>query len=446
MDLRNASISKLLWYYSVPSLVGTLANALYNIVDRIYIGQGVGALAISGLALTFPIMNILGAFGMLVGQGAAARVSLYLGNGNIKSANLILANALYLSLFIFAVVGALLYIFIDPILVAFGGTEQIIPYARTYMKIIIPWHVFTSVSFSFNNIMRASGHPRLAMYTLLIGAVLNIILDPLFIYGFGMGIEGVAYATVISMFISSAWVMSFFIGKRHTLHFTKGLLYIDFKIIGAILSIGLSPFLLNMALSVVNVLMNNTLLAYGGDLAIGALGIITSYTSLVVMAVIGLCQGMQPIVGYNYGAQQYARVRHALKLSITVASSITFIGWALAMIMPEVIVGCFTSDSELTGISIYGMRTYVSMFFIVGFHIVSVNYFQSIGRAGVSILLSLSRQILFVIPLLLVLPSFFRLDGVWLVQPVSDICSAALAMAIMYIHLKKLPQNNSELL
>lgn len=442
MDLRTAPISKLLWYYSLPSLVGTLANALYNVVDRIYIGQGVGAMAISGLALTFPIMNILGAFGMLVGQGAAARVSLYLGNGNMRSANLILANALYLSVFIFAVVGSLLYVFIDPILMAFGGTDLTIPYARTYMKIIIPWHIFTSVSFSFNNIMRASGHPRIAMYTLLIGAVLNIILDPIFIYGFDMGIEGVAYATVISMFISSAWVMSFFIGKRHTLHFTKGLLYPDFKIVGDILSIGLSPFLLHIALSVVNMLMNKILLSYGGDLAIGALGIMTSFTSLVVMAVIGLCQGMQPIVGYNYGAQQYARVRHTLKLSVIIASSITFIGWLLAMCMPEVIVACFSSDSALAAISVYGMRIYASIFFIVGFHVVAVNYFQSIGRAGVSILLSLSRQILFVIPLLLILPSFFYLDGVWFVQPVADMCSAVLAMVILYIHLKKLPVDN----
>lgn len=439
MDLRTDSIPKLLWSFSVPSLIGTLANALYNVVDRAYIGHGVGALAISGLALTFPLMNLLGAFGMLVGQGAAARVSLMLGNGNMRGANSILSNALFLSLINYVAVSSLCYVFLDEILVAFGGSDLTVSYARDYMRIIIPGHIFTSLSFGFNNIMRASGHPKLAMYTLLIGATLNVILDPVFIYVFGMGIEGVAYATVISMFISTVWIMSFFVSGNHTLRFKSECMRIDGKIIWAILSIGLSPFLLNVGLSAVNLIMNHTLRMYGGDLAIGAFGIVTSFTTLVIMSIIGLCQGMQPIVGYNYGAGLYGRVRKTLKLCVVIATSIVSVGWLMCICVPEAIAGCFTSDPDLIDITVNGLRFYTAVFFIVGFHVVTVNYFQSVGRAGISVLLSLSRQILFLIPMILLLPSKWGLNGVWMAQPVSDILAVATAVMIMYWHLKRLP-------
>lgn len=438
MNLQTDSIPRLLWRFSIPSLIGTLANAIYNIVDRIYIGQSVGALAISGLALTFPLMNLLGAFGMLVGQGAAARVSLMLGNGKLHDANSILPNTLFLSTIIYLTISSLCYIFLDKILIAFGGSELTIPYARNYMQVIIPGHIFTSLSFAFNNIMRAAGHPMLAMYTLLIGAVLNIILDPVFLYVFGMGIEGVAYATVISMFISMVWIMQFFLKKKHTLHFRRNTLKISIKTIWAILSIGLSPFLLHVGLSAVNLIMNQTMKTYGGDLAIGAFGIITSYTSLIIMAIIGLCQGMQPIIGYNYGAQQFTRVRHTLKLCVIIATIIVTIGWLLAMATPELIAGCFTSDPELLAITVNGIKIYTAVFFIVGFQVVTVNYFQSVGRAGVSIFLSLSRQILFLIPTILLLPSLWGLNGAWMAQPVADVLSVATACIVMHRHLKKL--------
>ena len=442
MKLGESPIPKLLWYYSLPSLVGTLAGALYNIIDRIYIGQGVGALAISGLALTFPIMNLLGAFGMLVGHGAAARVSLLLGNGNTREANAILPNTLILSLFFYLIVSSLCYIFLDPILYAFGGSEQTLPYARKYLRIIIPGHIFTSLSYAYTNIMRASGHPMRAMNTLILGALLNVILDPIFIFAFNMGIRGAAYATVLSMFISCAWIMHFYFRKNNTLSFRKpksnnsqlSILNSQFSI----LSIGLSSFLLHTATSLVNVLMNHTLQRYGGDLAIGAFGIMTSFTSLIVIAIVGMAQGMQPILGYNYGASQFARVRPTLKICAITATIITSIGCICAVSFPNLIARCFTSDPDLLRITTNGLRIYASTFFIVGFHIITTNYFQSIGRAGVSIFLSLSRQILLLIPFILLFPPLWNLNGAWLAQPASNIISAAIAVIILSIHLKKL--------
>ena len=447
MKLRESSITKLLWYYSLPSLVGTLAGALYNIIDRIYIGQGVGALAISGLSLTFPIMNLLGAFGMLVGHGAAARVSLLLGNGNSREANAILPNTFVLSLFFYLIVSSLCYIFLDPILYAFGGSELTIPYAREYIKIIIPGHIFTSLSYAYTNIMRASGHPMRAMNTLILGALLNVILDPIFIFAFDMGIRGAAYATVLSMFISCAWIMHFYFRKDNTLTFrtqdTNSSFLIphsslSLKLMSSILSIGLSSFLLHTATSLVNVLMNHTLQNYGGDLAIGAFGIMTSFTSLIVMAIVGMAQGMQPIVGYNYGAMQFDRVRTTLKICAVTATVITTIGYICAVSFPNLIARCFTSDPELLRITTNGLRIYTSTFFVVGFHIIITNYFQSIGRAGVSIFLSLSRQILLLIPFILLFPPLWNLNGAWLAQPTSNIISAIVAIIILSIHLKKL--------
>ncbi len=452
MNLSKSSISKLLWYYSIPSLIGTLVNALYNIIDRIYIGQGVGALAISGLALTFPIMNLLGAFGMLVGHGAAARVSLLLGNGDKQEANAILPNTLFLSLFFYLIVSSLTFIFLDPILYAFGASEQTLPYASEYLKIIIPGHIFTSLSYAYTNIMRASGHPMIAMNTLIMGALLNVLLDPIFIFWFNLGIKGAAYATVISMFISCAWIMHYFFRKDNTLSFrvqitenktqtsilNSQLSILNLKLMASILSIGLSSFLLHTATSLVNVLMNHTLQRYGGDLAIGAFGIITSFTSLIVMSIVGMAQGMQPIVGYNYGAGLYDRVKTTLKYCISIATIITTIGCIAAIIFPHHIARLFTVDTNLVNITARGLSIYASTFFVVGFHIITTNYFQSIGHAKISIFLSLSRQILLLIPFILLFPPIWGLSGAWMAQPASNIISAIIAVIILSIHLKKL--------
>jgi putative MATE family efflux protein len=434
-------------------LIGTLVNALYNIIDRIYIGQGVGALAISGLALTFPIMNLLGAFGMLVGHGAAARVSLLLGNGKKEEANAILPNTFALSLFFYLIVSSLTFIFLEPILYAFGASEQTLPYASEYLKIIIPGHIFTSLSYAYTNIMRASGHPMIAMNTLIMGALLNVLLDPIFIFWFNLGIKGAAYATVLSMLISCLWIMHYFFRKDNTLSFWSmvnrqqptvknnnncALCIVNFTLIKSILSIGLSSFLLHTATSLVNVLMNHTLQNHGGDLAIGAFGIITSFTSLIVMAIVGMAQGMQPIIGYNYGAGLYDRVKTTLKYCVSIATTITSLGCIIALIFPHYIARMFTIDSNLINITASGLSIYASTFFVVGFHIIVTNYFQSIGRAGVSIFLSLSRQILLLIPFILLFPPIWGLTGAWMAQPVSNIISAAIAIVILSLHLKKL--------
>jgi putative MATE family efflux protein len=427
-------------------LIGTLVNALYNIIDRIYIGQGVGALAISGLALTFPIMNLLGAFGMLVGHGAAARVSLLLGNGKKEEANAILPNTFALSLFFYLIVSSLTFIFLEPILYAFGASEQTLPYASEYLKIIIPGHIFTSLSYAYTNIMRASGHPMIAMNTLIMGALLSVLLDPIFIFWFNLGIKGAAYATVLSMLISCLWIMHYFFRKDNTLSFRStvknnnncALCIVNFTLIKSILSIGLSSFLLHTATSLVNVLMNHTLQNHGGDLAIGAFGIITSFTSLIVMSIVGMAQGMQPIIGYNYGAGLYDRVKTTLKYCVSIATTITSLGCIIALIFPHYIARMFTIDSNLINITASGLSIYASTFFVVGFHIIVTNYFQSIGRAGVSIFLSLSRQILLLIPFILLFPPIWGLTGAWMAQPVSNIISAAIAIVILSLHLKKL--------
>ena len=451
-NLGNSSIPRLLWYYSLPSLVGTLTNALYNIIDRIYIGQGVGALAISGLALTFPIMNLLGAFGMLVGHGAAARVSLLLGNGNTRKANAILPNTLALSLFFYIIVSSLTFIFLEPILYAFGASEQTLPYASDYLKIIIPGHILTSLSYTYTNIMRASGHPLRAMNTLILGAVLNVLLDPLFIFTFNLGIRGAAYATVVSMFVSCVWIMHFYFRKDNTLSFRKLTFNISqfsrqrlkdlrFSILNSqfsILSIGLSSFLLHTATSLVNVLMNHTLQRYGGDLAIGAFGIMTSFTSLIVMAIVGMAQGMQPIVGYNYGAGLYNRVKTTLKYCISIATIITTLGCIASLIFPNIITRMFTTDTDLINITASGLSIYASTFFVVGFHVITTNYFQSIGRASISIFLSLSRQILLLIPFIFIFPPIWQLKGAWLAQPASNIIAALIAAVILIVHIRKL--------
>ena len=323
---------------------------------------------------------------------------------------------------------------------------------KEYLKIIIPGHIFTSLSYAYTNIMRASGHPMIAMNTLILGALLNILLDPIFIFWFNLGIKGAAYATVLSMLISCLWIMHYFFRKDNTLNFRKLTFNISqfsrqrlkdlrFSILNSqfsILSIGLSSFLLHTATSLVNVLMNHTLQNHGGDLAIGAFGIITSFTSLIVMSIVGMAQGMQPIIGYNYGAGLYDRVKTTLKYCISIATIITTLGCIIALIFPHYIARLFTIDTNLVNITASGLSIYASTFFVVGFHIIVTNYFQSIGRAGVSIFLSLSRQILLLIPFILLFPPIWGLTGAWMAQPVSNIISAAIAIVILSLHLKKL--------
>lgn len=431
-NLGNEPIGKLLWQYALPAIVGTMVTSLYNIIDRIFIGQGVGADAISGLALTFPVMSLGAAIGMLVGAGGAARISIVLGQEDRKRAEKILGNSLILIILFAFIYITLFWIFLTPILEQFGGSANTIPYAEKYLRIIIPGMILTNLCYGFNNMMRASGYPNKAMYTMLIGAVCNLILDPLLIFGFDMGIEGAAIATNISMFISMAFVLGHFIRPSSYIRFHKDSFKLEWKIIYNIISIGLSPFLINVTACGVTLIMNTSLQLYGGDLALGAYGIVNSVATLIVMMIIGLCQGMQPIVGFNYGADQRKRMQKAYLLTVKVATVITTTGFLAIMIFPEFIARAFTRDEELIILSSHALRQVMFAFPIVGFQIVSTNFFQSIGMASKSIFLSLSRQVLFLIPLLLIFPYFWGLNGIWLASPYADTIASVVTLALVW--------------
>lgn len=434
--LEHEKVSRLLVHYAIPAVIGTMVNALYNIVDRIYIGQGVGALAISGLTLTFPILLFMQAFGMLVGAGAATRVSIFLGRRANEMAEHVLGNAFTLTFILSAVTILPSMWFMRELLLAFGGSEQTIPYAEDYLYIAIPSSLLASLSFSFNAVMRASGYPRKAMITMMIGAVANVILDPIFIFVFDMGIRGAAIATVISMALSAAFVMAHFVRKDSLVRFRRKYFRLNGTMVWSILTIGISPFSMQLAGSLVSVIMNHSLKKYGGDLAIGANGILTSVAMLLVMLIIGIAQGMQPIVGYNYGAGQYKRVLETLKLVIIVSTAITGSGFLCSVLFPEIIVKAFTNDPELIAISANGLRLMLLAFLVVGSQLAISQFFQSIGIAWKAMFLSLSRQCLFLIPALLLLPPLWGLDGVWLAGPFSDTLAALTAWLFLARHVK----------
>ncbi len=436
LDLGNKKISSLVWEYSLPAIVGTLVNTLYNIVDRIFIGQGVGAMAISGLAITFPVTILASSLGMLVGVGAASRISISLGERRKDTAEQILGNSLVLIVLFNAIIMTFFYIYLDNILIAFGATENTLPYARQYLQIVLLGNVFVSLCYSFNNMMRASGYPQKAMITMLIGAVLNIILDPIFIFVFKLGIAGVAWATVISMFIGMLFVMHHFVQKDSIIRLKTKYIRFDWHIIMAIVSIGMSPFLMQIAASGVAVLMNTSLIKHGGDLAVGAFGILNSMTLVIVMIIVGLNQGTQPIIGFNYGAKKYARVQDTFIYTLKVATIISTSGFIIGMFFPRLFASAFTRDTALLDIAANGIRLGLISFPVIGFQIVAGSFFQSIGQAKKAIIQSLSRQILFLVPALLILPELFGLTGVWISMPISDFLSALLSLYLLIGQIK----------
>lgn len=443
--LEHEKISRLLIHYAIPAVIGTMVNALYNIVDRIFIGQGVGPLAISGLTLTFPILLFMQAFGMLIGAGAATRVSIHLGRKANDMAENVLGNAFTLTFILSVLTIVPCMLFMRPLLIAFGGSEQTIPYAEDYLYIAIPASLLASLSFSFNAVMRASGYPRKAMITMMIGAIANVILDPIFIFVFDMGIQGAAIATVISMALSAAFVMAHFVRKDSLVRFHKEYFRLKGPIVWNILTIGISPFAMQLAGSLVNVVMNHSLKKYGGDLAIGASGIITSVGMLLVMLIIGIAQGMQPIVGYNYGAGLHKRALETLKLVIILSTAITGTGFLCSALFPQIIVKAFTNDVELEAISANGLRLTLFAFLVVGSQLSISQFFQSIGVAWKAMFLSLSRQCIFLIPAILLLPPVFGLDGVWLAGPFSDILAAVTAWLFLAHHVKNVKKQTTGL-
>lgn len=437
-QLGNESVGRLLWQYSLPAIVGIVVMQLYNIVDRIFIGQGVGSDAIAGLAITFPVMNLSAAVGTLIGAGAAARISIVLGQNDKRKAELILGNSLVLTLLFGVIYVSIFAIFIDDILRLFGASEVTLPYAHDFMAYILPGMLVMNLCFSFNNIMRASGYPTRAMVTMFIGAGLNVMLAPLFIFVFDWGIKGAAIATDIAMTISMIFVMMHFFSKKSELHFKPGIYKLKWSIFTAITAIGAAPFVVNMAGSALNGIVNNVLHQYGGDDAVGALGILMTYAQLLVMVVIGITQGMQPIIGFNYGARKFHRLKRAFWLSVVAGSAVTFLGAVGAQFCPEYIARAFTTDSDLIEKTAQALRISTVAFWAVGFQIVSTNLFQSLGLAGKSIFLSLTRQILFLLPLIYIFSSVLGLQGVWMAYATSDIVATLVTTVMVIFQMRKI--------
>lgn len=439
--LAHERIPRLLIHYGVPAIVGTMVNALYSVVDRIFIGQGVSEFAITGLALTFPILIFLQAFGMLIGVGASSRVSILLGENKHDQAERILSNALLLTLVTQVLTLVPVMIWLDEILRALGANDRTLPFAYDYLKIMIPGNIFSTLCFSFNAIMRASGYPYKAMVTMLIGAGLNTLLDALFIYGFGWGIEGAAWATVIAMAVSSAFVMQHFLSSKSEVQFRRRNMRLSSEQILAILSIGMSPFFLQLLSSGITFLINSTLARYAenplmADRAVGAYGIINSAALVGFMFMLGIAQGMQPIVGYNYGARAMDRVRLTFKICSMTNFGIGAFVTIVAVVAPGLIASLFTSSPEMIEASVNALRLCLYGFAFVGFQVTATQFFQSIGFGGKALLLSLSRQILFLLPALFLFPLLWGSTGVWLALPFSDIASGVLGMILMYYQFK----------
>ena len=424
--------------YAIPAIIAMTASSLYNMVDSIFIGHGVGALAISGLALTFPLMNLAAAFGSLVGVGASTLISVKLGQKDYDTAQRVLGNVLVLNVIIGLLFTVVTLIFLDPILYFFGGSDATVGYARDYMVVILLGNIITHIYLGLNAVLRSAGHPQKAMYATIATVLVNTLLDPLFIYVFNWGIQGAAIATITAQVLALIWQFKLFSNKNELLHFHKGIYRLKKKIVYDSLAIGMSPFLMNLAACFIVILINQGLQKYGGDLAIGAFGIVNRLVFIVVMIVMGLNQGMQPIAGYNYGAQQYLRVRKVLIVTIVAATLVTTFGFLVGMLMPELAVSIFTTDEELIRLAAKGLRITVVFFPIIGFQMVTSNFFQSIGMASKAIFLSISRQVLILIPCLLILPRYYGQFGVWVSMPVSDISASLIAGSMLIWQMKKL--------
>lgn len=435
--LGTEKIGKLLLQYSIPAIIGMTLTSLYNIIDSVFIGHGVGAIAIAGLAISFPLMNLLMAFCTLIGVGGATISSIRLGQKDQTGASEILGNVTVLCILVSVLFGAFSLLFLDPILFFFGASKDTLPYARDFMQVILLGTPVSYTLIGLNNVMRATGYPKKAMLSSMLTVGANIILAPVFIFYFHWGIRGAGIATVISQFIGMIWVLSHFFNPESFIRFQRGTYRLKSRIVKSVFSIGMSPFLMNVCASMVVIIINNSLQKCGGDLAIGAYGIINRVLILFVMVVLGLTMGMQPIIGYNYGAGQIDRVKKTLKYGILSGIAITSLGFLGCELFPNAIVGMFTDSSELTSISQTGLRICVLMFPLVGCQIVITNFFQSIGKANISIFLSLSRQLLYLLPCLLFFPSIWGVNGVWASMPVSDLVAFITALIMLAVHLKR---------
>ncbi len=439
-ELGTQKISKLLKQYAIPAIIAMTASSLYNMVDAIFIGQGVGPLAISGLALTFPLMNMATAFGTLVGAGASTLVSMLLGQRNYGVAQKVLGNVVILNLIIGTLFTILSLVFLDPILYFFGASEQTLPYAKEYMVIILLGNTISHMYFGLNAMLRSSGHPKKAMAATIVTVLLNAVLDPLFIFVFDMGIRGAAIATILAQVVSLIWIVVIFSNKNALLHFDRKGFRFEPRIAKDSISIGMAPFLMNFVSCFVVIFINNRLKMYGGDLAIGAYGIVNRIVFVFIMVVMGFTHAMQPIAGYNYGAKQMPRVYEVLKLTMLCATVVMTAGFLICELFPRSVVSIFTTDAELIDKAAHGLRLIVVMFPVVASSMVIGNFFQSIGKPKRAIFLSLSRQLLYLIPCLWILPLFMDIAGVWASFIVSDFLASVTSIILLWNFVK----NNKE--
>ncbi len=438
-DLEHEKIGKLMWKYFLPSFASMMANALYNIVDRIYIGQGVDALALSGLSVIFPLMIIVMAFGMLVGIGSSVRVSISLGEKDYPRANRILGNALFLSLVMGLTLMVVGFLIRDKILLIFGAGPETLTYASDYFNIILAGIPFGLTGYALNNVIRAEGNPRIAMISIFISAGLNIILDPIFIFGLDMGVKGAALATIISQAVLCVWVLRHFRSKKSVTRLSLPDIAPDPYIIRYIISIGFAPFAMNVASSIVTGVMNTLFIRYGGDISVGAMGIVHSSTMMLVMTIISINMAIQPIVGFNYGAGLYCRVKESVMKAIKYATLIATGGWLICMLIPGAVISIFNSDSlELREAGVLGLRIYCAVLPVVGYQIIASTYFQAIGQARLAAFLSLLRQIIVLLPLIIILPRFWGVTGVWIANPISDLVAAVVSYFFFRRELRKL--------
>ena len=443
LALGTKPVGQLLWQYALPAIVAMSASSLYNIIDRAMIGQIVGPEAIAGLGITFPFMNLSAAFGAAVGVGSSASISVKLGQKDYPTAQNLLGNTLTLNLIIGFSFMVICLLFLDPILYFFGASEVTLPYAREFMTVILLGNVMTHMYFGMNAVLRAAGKPKHAMYSVLFTVGMNILLVLAFVWWFRWGIRGAALATVTSQTIAMFWQLWLFSNKNEILHLKRGIYKLKKRLVSNIIAIGISPFLMNVTSCVIVIFMNNQFVRYGGDMAVGAYSIANSVVMMFFMFVMGVCQGMQPIVGYNYGAEKYDRMLRCLFMAIGCATTILLVGWILSMLFPREIARIFTTDETLIELSATGIKLDMLVFFVVGAQATITHFFQSIGKVKVSIFLSLSRQLFLLLPMAYVFPLIWGLDGVWYSMPASDFLSFAMTIPLLMWYMKKFKAANA---
>lgn len=438
LELGTKPVGRLLMQYALPAVVAMTASSLYNIIDRAFIGQMVGPEAIAGLGITFPFMNLSAAFGAAVGIGASTCISVKLGQRDYKRAEYLLGNTVTLNLIVGFLFMAVCLVFLNPILRFFGASDMTLPYAREFMIIILLGNMITHMYFGMNAVLRAAGKPRHAMYATLFTVACNIVLVIAFVWWFRWGIRGAALATITSQTLALCWQLWVLSDKKELLHLKSGIYKLKGDLVRNIIAIGISPFLMNVTLCLIVIVMNNQFVRYGGDMAVGAYSIANSVAIMFFMFVMGLNQGMQPIIGYNFGAEKYDRMFRCLWLTIAAATAILFVGWTLSMLFSSEIARIFTSDETLVAMGGRGIKLDMLVFFLVGSQAVITNFFQCIGKVKISIFLSLSRQLIVLLPMAYIFPLFWGLDGVWFSMPASDSVAFLITIPMLMWYMRKI--------